>query len=168
MRKPLHALPLLALIAPLATLALAAPASAAPAAPGKPLKCFASDGSDVKVDKKTNTVAITDDVSTGGNNFGCLTNIEVMAGDTVTFSHDTTCGGGVPRVFLRFTGGVSSENTFDGNVACTSAVPGTLGTVSYTLKGSGTIDAFAFINDRGDGGTVTYSNLVIDGNVIDF
>lgn len=166
MRKALHAVPLLALIAPLATLALAAPASAAP---GKPLKCFASDGSDVRVDKKTNTVAIFNDTSTGGNNFGCLTDIAVIAGQTVTFSHTSTvCGGGVPRVFIRFAGGVPSENTHDDNLLnCTVAVGDTLGTQSYVLKSSGTIDAFAFINDAGDG-TVTYSNLVIAGNVIDF
>ena len=165
MRKAL--LPLL-LVTPLIAVTLAAPATAAPGKPGAPLKCFASDGADVRVDKKTNTVAIKDDPSTGGNNFGCLTDLPVVTGDTITFSHDTACGGGVPRLFIRFADG-PSENTFDGNEAgCTSAVGSTLGTVTYTLKGAGMIDAFAFINDRGDSGTVTYSNLVIDGNIIDF
>ena len=165
MRKAL--LPLL-LVTPLIAVAVAAPATAAPGgAPGKPLKCFASDKADVSVDRRADTVAITDDPSTGGNNFGCLTDIAVVAGDTVTFSHDTTCGGGVPRVFLRYVDRSNSTNTFDFG-SCTSATADRLGTASYTLIADGTIDAFAFINDRGDSGTVTYSDLVIDGNRIDF
>lgn len=161
----------LALLTPLAVVAMAAPVSANPPAakPGKTstLKCFASDPADVVVNSDTNTVTITDDPTTGGNNFGCTTNIVVTAGDTITFNHDTTCGGGVPRVFVRFTGSTGGENTFDTGT-CTDRTDTSLGTVTYTLMNSGKIRTFAFINDRGDSGTVTYSNLVIAGNVIDF
>ena len=165
MRKAL--LPLL-LVTPLIAVALATPATAAPGVPGKPLKCLASDGADVRVDKKANTVAIFNDTTTGGNNFGCFTDLAVVAGDIITFSHTSTvCGGGVPRLFIRFADG-TSDNTHDENlINCTVAVGSTLGTQTYSFEVTGTITAFAFINDAGVG-TVTYSNLVIDGNVIDF
>ncbi len=118
------------------------------------------------VDRAANTVTITDDLSTAGNNVGCYTNLTVSAGDTVTFNHiSEVCGGGVLRLYLGFKGG-GGENTFDTGT-CTSATSGSLDTASYTLQRSGKIRVFAF-NDRGDGGTVTYSNLVIAGNVIDF
>lgn len=160
MRKTLIApaisLGLMALIVPSA-------AQAAPANP-KPLKCVSSDPTDVVVDSTTNTVTITDDPSTGGNNFGCYTNIKAVAGDTITFDFTGTCGGGVPRVFVRYAGG-TGENTFDTGT-CVS--DGTTGSVTYTLANSGNIKSFAFINDRGDSGTVTYSNLVIAGTTVDF
>ena len=134
-----------------------APASAAP---DRPLKCVASDPIDVLVNSGADSVTITDDPSTAGNNFGCYTNLAVMAGDTITFDYTGTCGGGVPRVFVRFAGG-ASENTFN-HLNCTP------GSITYTLTNSGRIKSFAFINDRGDGGTVTYSNLVINGTRINF
>ena len=67
----------------------------------------------------------------------------------------------MPRLYIRFAGG-QSENTFDFEPCSVN------GTVTYLLKNSGKIRSFAFINDRGDGSTVTYSNLVIDGNRINF
>ena len=156
------------LIAPAITLGLVAlvipnAAQAAPANP-KPLKCASSDPTEVVVNSTANTVTIADDPSTGGNNFGCDTNIKAVAGDTITFNFTGTCGGGVPRVFVRFAGG-ASENTFDTGT-CVS--DGTTGSATYTLVNSGNIKSFAFINDRGDGGTVTYSNLEIAGTFVDF
>ena len=67
-------------------------------------------------------------------------------------------------MFVRFAGG-ASENTFDTGT-CVS--DGTTGTATYTLVNSGNIKSFAFINDRGDSGTVTYSNLAIAGTTVDF
>ena len=150
---------LIALTITLGFIGFVAP-SASAAAPTKPLKCVASDPAFVLVDSENNSVTITDN-AVGGNNFGCYTNITVTAGDTITFNYLGTCGGGVPRLFIRFTGG-QSENTFD-NQPCS-----TNGTVTYLLQNSGKIKSFAFINDRGDGSTVTYSNLVIAGQRIDF
>lgn len=159
-----------ALVAPLAMVALAIPAAAAPAPSGASSgvghNCQASDPEDVAVDRDSNTVTITDDPSTRGNNFGCYTNLTVQAGDTITFNHTAQCGGGVPRVLVVFKDG-HLENTFDTG-DCTSATSGSLGTATYTLQEGGKIRVFAFINDRGDSGTVTYSNLVIAGNSIDF
>lgn len=149
----------IALTITLGSIGFVAP-SASAATPTKPLKCVASDPVLVQVDSANDSVAITDD-KVLGNNFGCYTNITVTAGDTITFNYLGICGGGVPRLYIRFAGG-QSENTFDGELCSTD------GTVTYLLKNSGKIRSFAFINDRGDGSTVTYSNLVIDGNRINF
>lgn len=155
----------------LTTITIVGPSfSAAEAAPGGPnaKACKASDRTDVQVDKKTDTVTVNGDTSTFGNNYSCVTNIPVTAGDTVTFSFVGTCGGGAPRVFLQFDGGAvpgSGENTFDtGTCTMTSD---NAGTVSYTIAKAGTVTAFALIHDR-DNGSTTYSNLVIDGTTIDF
>ncbi|WP_404387334.1 hypothetical protein [Humibacillus xanthopallidus] len=141
--------------------------SAASAANGVNAKqCGVSDRADVQVNKKTDTVTVRGDTSTGGNNFYCYTNIPVTAGDTVTFDFLGTCGGGTPRVYLQFDGGESDgENTFDSGT-CTQLTPNT-GTVSYTLMKSGTVTAFAEIHDS-DNGQTTYSNLIIAGTTINF
>ncbi|MEP6630669.1 MAG: hypothetical protein ABJA89_09365 [Lapillicoccus sp.] len=117
-------------------------------------------------DKKTDTVTVNGDTSTGGNNFSCYTKIRVTAGDTVTFDFVGTCGGGTPRVYLQFDGGKSAgENTFDTGT-CTQLTPNS-GTVTYTIMKTGTVTAFAYIYDR-DNGSATYSNLVIAGTRINF
>lgn len=134
------------------------------AAVDKPLKCVASDPDYVVVNSANESVAITDNPITYGNHFGCYTNIVVTAGDTISFTYTGTCGGGVPRVFVRFAGG-ASENTIDSDPTCLGS---TAGSVTYTLINSGKIKSFAFINDRGDSGTVTYSNLTIGGTVVNF
>ena len=170
MRKAL--LPLL-VIAPLLAVALAAPATAATGALGSGSSqgnsCESSDPSKILVNSATDTAAVTGNVVTFGNYFGCYTNIQVKAGDTITFSHDTAayCGGGAPRVFVSYKDGFT-ENTHDGNLSnCVPAVGGALGTVTYTLTHTGKIRTFAFISDR-DNDTITYSKLVIAGNVINF
>ena len=166
MRKAL--LPVL-VVAPLLAVALAAPATAATGALGSGSSqgnsCESSDPSKVLVNSATDTAAVTGNVATGGNYFGCYTNIQVKAGDTITFSHDTTCGGGAPRVYVSYKDG-PGENTHDAGT-CVAGVGGALGTVSYTLTRTGKIRTFAFISDRDDS-TITYSKLIIAGNVINF
>jgi hypothetical protein len=157
-----------ALIAPALTLglmALVAPTAANAAPPTtKELRCVASDPSDVTVDSDADSVTIKDDTSTAGNNFGCYTQIKASAGDTITFVFTGACGGGVPRLFVRFAGG-AGENTFDTGT-CVS--DGSNGTVTYTLVNSGNIKSFALINDSGNGGTITYSKVVIAGETVNF
>ena len=81
----------------------------------------------MQVNKKTDTVTVRGDTSTGGNNYSCYTDIAVTAGDTVTFDFLGTCGGGTPRVYLQFDGGASAgENTFDTGT-CTRNADGTTG-----------------------------------------
>jgi hypothetical protein len=129
-------------------------------------KCGVSDRSDVTFDRKTDSITVRGDLSTGGNNFYCYTDIPVEAGDTVTFDFLGTCGGGTPRVYLQFDGGATAgENTFDSGT-CTQLTANT-GTVTYTIMKSGTITAFAAIHDSDDGQT-TYSNLVIADTRINF
>ena len=129
-------------------------------------QCGVSDRADVDVDRKTDTVTVRGDTSTGGNNFFCYTDIPVLAGDTVTFDFLGTCGGGVPRVFLQFDGGAAAgENTFDAGT-CTMSSAGA-GTATYTITKNGTITGFAEIHDS-DNGQTTYSNLVIAGTRINF
>lgn len=148
-------------------LSLAAINSPAQAAnPVNAKSCGASDRSDVKVNKKTDTVTVYADPSTAGNNFYCYTDIPVVAGDEVSFTFIGTCGGGVPRVFLQFDGGMAAgENTFDTGTCTMTSTSG--GTASYTVTKAGTITAFAMIHDVLTGST-TYSNLVIDETRIDF
>lgn len=152
----------------LTTITMAGPSlGAAQAAPGGPnvKQCKASDRSDVQVDKKADAVTVFGDTTTAGNNYGCYTSIPVVTGDTVTFSYTGTCGGGTPRVYLQLDGGATpGENTFDTGT-CTQSGDG--GTVSYTIKQSGTVTAFALIYDR-DNGSTTYSDLVIAGSRIDY
>jgi hypothetical protein len=151
------------------TIAIVGPSfSAAEAASNAPnaKQCKASDRADVQADKKTDTVTVTGDTSTGGNNYGCYTNIAVTSGDIVTFSFLGTCGGGTPRVYLQLDDGAAAgENTFDTGT-CTMTSPDG-GTVSYTIAKTGTVTAFAYIYDR-DNGSTTYSNLTIAGTEIDF
>lgn len=161
MRKPLIALALafgfIGFVAPSAS-------AAAPVIQGR--SCVASSSSDVTVDRKANAVTIKDNPITFGNNFGCYVKVPVVVGSVITFNYTgVTCGGGVPRLFIQFADG-TSVNTFD-NTPCA------VGTVSYTLVQAGTITSFAFINDAGVNdagisGTVTYSNLVIDGKTVNF
>jgi hypothetical protein len=100
--------------------------------------------------------------------------VEVEDGDTVSFQWrspdgSVTCGGGVPRVFIR--GG--SYNTFDQD----PAGPGACGTLGedgwYTVTGtiSGITDGRAghtgIVNDNpADPGTIEVRNLVIAGERI--
>lgn len=162
------------LAAPLLAVSVAYPATAETGALGSGSSqgnsCESSDPSDVVVDSAANTAAVTGDLETAGNYFGCYTNILVKAGDMITFSHDTTCGGGAPRVYVSFKDG-SGANTHDTagvvNPGCVAATGSTLGTVTYTFTKAGKVRSFAFISDR-DESTITYSNLVISGNVINF
>ena len=128
-----------------------------------PLRCEENEDTPGAVtrDSKNNAVTVAGSgPGSDGSNLACATNIQVSAGDTVTFDYDVTgapdvCGGGVPRVYVLIAG--TYYNTHDGNVGC---LPGT---VTYSVPKSGTITEVAFIYDRGDAFSVTYSNTKIDG-----
>lgn len=134
------------------------------ASPVNAKSCQASDRTDIDVNKKTDTVTVRGDTSTLGNNYSCYSNITAAAGNTVTFDFTGICGGGTPRVLLRFADG-HYENTFDTGT-CTMTSTNT-GTVTYTIAVGGTIDAFALIHDS-DNNSTTYRNLVIAGTKINF
>jgi len=131
-----------------------------------PLTCTATGT--VALDSATNTVKVT---GTGPNSAGssleCATSIPVTSGQQVTFNYvlgdgAAPCGGGVPRLFVQING--TYYNTIDGNPECAGQAPGT---VTYTIPVSGTVTSVGFVYDRGDFGSVTYTNATVGGVVLD-
>ena len=55
-------------------------------------------------------------------------------------------------------------NTIDGDPECSEAVGNT---VTFTFPVTGTVTEVGFVYDRGDTGSVTYSNAVVDGVTLD-
>jgi hypothetical protein len=113
---------------------------------------------------RENTVTIT---GSGPGSLGsalqCATDIRVTAGDTVSFSYELAegtdpCGGGVPRLFVVIDG--QYYNTFDGDPDCSEANGNT---ITYAVPVSGTVTEVGFVYDRGDFGSVTYSNATVGG-----
>ena len=128
-----------------------------------PLRCEENEDTPNTVtrDSAKNTVTVAGSgAGSAGSNLACATNIAVSAGDTITFDYDVTgapdvCGGGVPRVYVVIGG--TYYNTHDDNPGC---LPGE---VTYVIPVSGTVTEVGFVYDRGDSGSVTYSNTKIGG-----
>jgi hypothetical protein len=113
---------------------------------------------------RENTVTIT---GSGPGSLGsalqCATDIRVTAGDTVAFSYELAegtapCGGGVPRLFVVIGG--QYYNTLDGEPDCSEAHGNT---ITYAVPVGGTVTEVGFVYDRGDAGSVTYSDATIGG-----
>lgn len=103
-----------------------------------------------------------------GSSLECSTNIAVIAGDTVQFTYElgtgtAPCGGGVPRIFVVIDG--SYYNTIDGDPECSQA---NANTVTYTLPVAGTVTSVGLVYDRDIDGSVTYSNVVVGGQTLNF
>lgn len=99
---------------------------------------------------------------TAGSSLECRTSIPVVTGDTISFSYELgedtdPCGGGVPRLFIQFEDG-TYENTINSDPQCAAQDDGT---VEYTILGTGTVIQVGFVYDRGDTGSVTYSDAVV-------
>ena len=123
------------------------------------------DGGDtVRLDSRNNTVTVAGSGSpSAGSNLACDTAIDVQVGDLVTFTYalgegTAPCGGGVPRMYVLING--TYYNTIDGDPQCSEADGNT---VTYEIEEAGTIEEIAFIYDRQDFGSVTYSGATIDG-----
>lgn len=121
------------------------------------------DGGDTVIrNSADDTVTITGSgAGSAGSSLECATDIPVTAGQTVTFSYTLApgtapCGGGVPRVFVLIDG--TYYNTIDGDPECANSAPGT---VTYTIPVTGTVTQVGFVYDRGDTGSVTYSNATV-------
>jgi hypothetical protein len=154
----------------------AAAKSKVPCTPPTPLTCIENEDTPGTVtrDSANNTVTIsgsggTPEEPSAGSSFECATDIAVTAGQTISFSYTlgagtSPCGGGVPRVFVLFADGTTSENTVDIDPQCENSPPGT---VTYTLANSGTITTVGFVYDRQDLGSVTYSNATVGGVTLD-
>jgi hypothetical protein len=140
-----------------------------------PLVCRENedDKHSVDRDRQEDTVTLTGSgPGSAGSALECRTSIPVEAGDTVSFSYElgagtNACGGGVPRMFLVIEaadGTTTTENTIDSDPECAAQDDGT---VTYTIKGEGTVTQVGFVYDRGDFGSVTYSDATVGGVTLD-
>ena len=146
--------------------------SKVPCTPPAPLTCQENENTlgTVTRDSATNTVTITGSgPGSADSSLECATSIPVTAGQTISFSYTmgdgtSPCGGGVPRLFVLFADGTTSENTINSDPECANSAPGT---VTYTLTNSGTVTTVGFVYDRGDSGSVTYSDAMVGGVTLD-
>ena len=120
----------------------------------------------VDLDSDENTVTVTGSgPGSLGSSLACETAIPVVAGEsTVTFTYTLgegtdPCGGGVPRMYVLING--TYYNTIDGDPQCEDAAGNT---VTYTIPVTGTVTEVGFVYDRGDNGSITYSDATV-GNV---
>jgi hypothetical protein len=134
----------------------------------QPLECVENEtGADtVQRDSAANTVTV---IGSGpgspGSALQCAVSIEVAADQTISFSYTVgegtaPCGGGVPRMYVLIDG--TYYNTFDDDPNECSATVGSL-----ELPVGGTVTEVGFVYDRGDTGSVTYSNAMVGGVVLD-
>ena len=128
-----------------------------------PLRCEEKEGGDNTVVRNSAANAVTITGTNGlGSSLECQTDISVVAGQKVTVSSTVSggavCGAGSPRLFVGFEdAALTDENTFDGNPGqC-----GENGTVTYTVKATGTVNEVYFVYDNSAGGTVTFSNAKV-------
>lgn len=139
--------------------------------PPAPLTCVEnddpSDGVDnVQRDSTTNSVTISGSgPGSAGSALQCETNIVVQAGDTISVDYvfgpgTAPCGGGVPRLYVLIGG--TYYNTFDDNPNTCEAASSSL-----VLPVGGTVTEVGYVYDRGDTGSVTYSNATVGGVVLD-
>ncbi|PWN02606.1 hypothetical protein DJ010_12940 [Nocardioides silvaticus] len=100
-------------------------------------------------------------------------NVPVQAGDEISFDialeDGATCTAGAPRMFVEIGG--TFVNSYDDQTGCAgdSAPPSTEnGTVTFTVPENGRIGQAGFVYDNGIAGTVTITNVTIDGNPVEF
>jgi hypothetical protein len=118
------------------------------------------------------TVALT-----GGNTSVEIENLNkvVQAGDVVSFDvdfgADAFCVAGAPRVFVEVQG--TFYNSFDQATPCAggsapAADNATDGTITFEVPVNGRIGAAGVVFDNSNTGTVTISNLKVDGDALTF
>ena len=131
-----------------------------------PLLCTENENTPGTVTRtsRKNTVTVTGSgPGSAGSALQCATDIAVTAGDTVSFSYELAegtdpCGGGVPRLYVLI--GDTYHNTFDGDTDCSEANGST---ITYRIPVRGTVSEVGFVHDRGDFGSVTYSDATVGG-----
>jgi hypothetical protein len=105
--------------------------------------------------------------------------IPVLAGDVIAFHYDladgATCGGGSPRMFVYFQGddtnGAPRANSWDQNIpnGVDAACGGAGRNVEFTVPSAGTLGYTGLVYDTpGDAGRVTFSNVTVAGQVVNF
>jgi hypothetical protein len=131
-----------------------------------PLQCTENEDAPGTVTRnsRNNTVTVTGSgPGSAGSNLACATNIEVTEGETLSFTYELgantdPCGGGVPRMYVLV--GTTYYNTIDGDPECSEADGNT---ITYTIPVTGTVTEVGFVYDRGDEGSVTYSDATVGG-----
>lgn len=132
-----------------------------------PLDC--DENGEAVVNSETNEVTVTGTgAGTPGSSLECDVTIGVTEGQTITFDYTMAegtdpCGGGVPRIYVTIDG--TNYNTIDGDPECADA---TGSTITYTIPVTGTVSHVGLVYDRGDTGSVTYSNVTIGDVALDF
>ncbi len=122
-------------------------------------------GDTVQLNSASDTVTITGSgPGSAGSSLECVTNIPVEAGETISASYSLApgtdlCGGGVPRMFVVIDG--EYYNTFDDHPNDCEPT-----TTSLVLPVSGTVTQVGLVYDRGDFGSVTYSNARVGGVIL--
>ena len=97
-------------------------------------------------------------------------NVAVQAGDVISFdvaySNGAVCDAGAPRMFVEIGGVFVNSYDVDNSTNCaggTAPPNSTNGTITFTVPSNGRIGQAGFVYDNGIAGTVTFSNLKIDG-----
>jgi hypothetical protein len=94
-------------------------------------------------------------------------NVAVQAGDVISFkyvlSNGAQCAAGSPRMFVEIGG--AFPNSWDQNIGAGTQC-GTGGVVTFTAPSNGRIGQAGFVYDNSIPGTVTFSELKIDGKTI--
>lgn len=100
-------------------------------------------------------------------------NVAVQAGDVISFnvaySGTAVCNAGAPRMFVEVGGNFINSYDVDNSTNCAGGTPppnSTNGTITFTVPQNGRIGQAGFVYDNGIAGTVTFSNLKIDGRSI--
>ena len=146
-------------------------------APPAPLTCHVTGNA--SRNSADNTVTVTGTgPNTPGSSLECDVNIPVTGGSsTIQFTYEMAagtnpCGGGVPRIFVQLedgAGGTTYPNTIDSDPECSQQTDNGDGTftVTYTIPTSGTVTRVGFVYDRGDTGSVVFSDTSVGGVVLD-
>lgn len=100
-------------------------------------------------------------------------NVAVQAGDVISFdvaySNGAVCNAGAPRMFVEIGGAFVNSYDVDNSTNCaggTAPPNSTNGTITFTVPSNGRIGQAGFVYDNGIAGTVTFTQLKIDGRTI--
>lgn len=131
-----------------------------------PLVC--TENGNVELDSRRNTVTITgtgpySEPDSVGSSLECGTDIDVEAGDEVSFTYElgegtAPCGGGVPRIFV-----VVGGNNYNNTILDPTCADADGNTVTFTIPENGTVTQVGFVYDRGDTGSATFSKATVGG-----
>lgn len=123
----------------------------------------------VVVDEDADEVTISGGgTGTPGSSLECDVTFTVDADDTVVFTYElgagtAPCGGGVPRIYVTVDG--TNYNTFDWDHDCSEAEGNT---ITFDIPDDGTLTHIGLVYDRGDFGSITYSDVSVAGMDVDF